>query len=308
MTIAEDDLRLKKNKLVQYAGYASVAVASFLLLIKLYALWKTSSMAILAGLLDSVLDLAASFINLIAIKWAITPADDDHRFGHGKAEALAGLAQSTLIATSALLLMSENISRLFNPVPVTEINLGVGVTLLTIIVTFALMAFQNYVIRHTHSLAIKADHAHYKNDVYLNIGVLLALVVTAYTPYTQADPVIAMIVAVIILWGIKDILLQSLDQIMDKEFSEEKREQIFHLATKHEAVSDIHDLRTRMSGDTSFIQFHMELPPEMKLFEAHRIADEVEIFIKAEFPLAEIFIHIDPEGYPRENPLPYTVH
>ena len=303
-----DDLRVQNNSLVKAAGYASLCIAIFLLLIKLYALWKTSSMAILAGLLDSLLDIAASFINLLAIKLAITPADDNHRFGHGKAEALAGLAQSTLIATSALLLVMENIKRLFDPMIVTEIDLGVNVTLLTLVITIVLIAFQSYVIRKTNSLAIKADHAHYKNDIYLNLGVLLALLLTAYTPYHQADPVIALIVAVIILWGIKDILTQSLDQIMDEEFSEDKREQIFHLATLHESVTDIHDLRTRTSGGNSFIQFHMELPPETKLFEAHRISEEVEALIKKEFPLAEIFIHIDPEGHPRENPLPYTVH
>lgn len=308
MEPVKNNLRLHNNRLVTVAGYASLCVASFLLLIKIYALWKTSSMAILAGLLDSLLDIAASFINLLAIKWAITPADDDHRFGHGKAEALAGLAQSTLIATSALLLVTENISRLFNPVAVTEIDLGVNVTLITLLTTILLIAFQSYVIRKTNSLAIKADHAHYKNDIYLNLGVLLALLLTAYTPYHQADPVIALIVAVIILWGIKDILIQSLDQIMDKEFSEDKREKIFHLATLHESVSDIHDLRTRMSGGNSFIQFHMSLPPETKLFDAHRISEEVEALIKKEFPLAEIFIHIDPEGHPQENPLPYTVH
>ena len=308
MTALEDDLRTKNNKLVKVAGYASLIVATFLLCIKFYALWKTSSMAILAGLLDSLLDLAASAINLIAIKWAIAPADDDHRFGHGKAEALAGLAQSTLIATSAILLVLENIGRLVNPVPVTEIDLGIWVTVITLVVTMALIAFQRYVISATGSLAVKADHAHYKNDIYLNIGVFLALIITAYTPYHQADPVIAMIVAVIILWGIKGILKQSFDQIMDKEFSEEKRERIFRLATMHDAVGDIHDLRTRMSGGTSFIQFHLELPPETKLFEAHRISDEVEDIIKKEFPLAEIFIHLDPERLPKKNPLPYTVH
>ena len=308
MTVPEDDVRQKNRFLMTAAGYASLVVATILLIVKLYALWKTSSMAILAGLLDSLLDMAASFINLLAIKFALTPADDDHRFGHGKAEALAGLAQSTLIATSAILLLTENVGRLFNPVLITEVDLGIGVTLFTIFLTFALMAFQQYVIYQTNSLAVKADYAHYKNDVYLNLGVLCALIITAYTPYHQADPIIAMIVAIIILWGIKSILTQSLDQIMDKEFSEEKREQIFRLATSHDSVGDIHDLRTRMSGGTSFIQFHLELPPETKLFEAHRIADEVEEAIKKEFPIAEVFIHLDPEGYPRENPLPYTVH
>ncbi|MEM6603864.1 MAG: cation diffusion facilitator family transporter [Pseudomonadota bacterium] len=296
------------NKLVKIAGRASICVAIFLVILKFYALWETNSIAILSGLMDSLLDFVASAINFFAIKWAITPADEDHRFGHGKSEALAGLAQCILIATSAILLMVESVYRFYTPEPITHFDLGIGVTCFTIIVTLCLIIFQNYVIRRTSNLAIKADAMHYKNDIFLNAGILIALIATYYTDILHIDAIISFCVACIIIWGIRDIMKQSFDQIMDKEFSDEKREKIFRLAVSHDAVKDIHDLRTRTSGSGSFIQFHLELPPETRLYEAHKISDEVEKLILQGFPEAEIFIHLDPEGHPKENPLPYTIH
>jgi ferrous-iron efflux pump FieF len=302
-------LKSEKHSLVVWAGIASLCVSVTLLTLKIYTVYITDSMSILAGLLDSGLDVVASAINFFAIRWAVTPADEDHRFGHGKAEALAGLVQSILITTSSALLMIENVKRFFTPEIVHDIQLGVWVTLFSLVLTVALVTFQKYVIRRSHNLAIKADMMHYQNDVYLNLGILFSLMGTSYFGVGHIDTTSGFIIAGIILYGVKDIVVQSLDQIMDKEFDEEHRERIFHLATSHPYVKRIHDLRTRMAGAESFIQFHLELPPNMPLSQAHIISDEVEFLVLQEFKNAEIFIHLDPLNEPPENPLPYkTVH
>ncbi len=305
------DIKTDNNHafLLKSSSIASVCVASFLLVIKIIAFEMTDALSILAGLLDSLLDIIASVINVFAIRYALNPADDDHRYGHGKAEALAGLVQATLIATSATLLVIESIKRLFETATISHSNVGIVVTLISIILTAFLVMYQSYVIKKTGSLAIKADMLHYKTDFFLNAAILCSLLITVFFGIVKIDSILAIGIALLILWGVKDIFTQSVNQILDRELPEKERHQLYLLATSHPKVQEIHDLRTRTSGNGVFMQFHMELPPETLLLDAHHIAEEVEFYIQKNYKQnIEVFIHIDPLGHPRENPEMMTIH
>ena len=233
-------------------------------------------------------------------------ADADRGVGE---EALAGLGQATLITASAVLLVFESIIRLFEPKTIANTNIGLWITALSIILTAILVLYQSYVVKKTRSLAIKSDMLHYKTDFILNTAIFVSLLITALGGIVQIDSILAIGIALLILWGVKDILIQSVNQILDKELPEEERKKLYLLAIAHPDVKEIHDLRTRMSGNSVFMQFHMELPPETVLLEAHRISDEVETYIHKNYnyPI-EVFIHIDPLGHPRENPETFTIH
>lgn len=299
--------QLPNAVLLKTTSIISVLVAGFLFLIKVYAFEITGALSILAGLMDSFLDIAASLVNFFALRYALYPADKEHRFGHGKAEALAGLMQATLITTSVILLTIESVMRIINPLPIVESNIGILVTVISIIFTGGLVLFQNYVVKKTGSLAIKADSLHYKSDFLLNAVILISLVLTTYFNVYQIDSVFSIIIAIVILWGVKGIVTQSINQILDREIPDEERHKLYQLAVSHSKVHEIHDLRTRMSGNGVFMQFHMELPPETLLLEAHNISEEVEDYIKKNYnaPI-EVFIHVDPLGHPRENPENFT--
>ncbi len=278
------------------ATYASVATALVLVSMKAWAVWATGSMALLATFLDSLLDGAASLVNLIAVRVALTPADRQHRFGHGKAEALAGLGQAALIGASALFLAVESVDRLLNPRPVTESTLGITIILVSLGFTLALVTYQRYVQRQTGSLAIAADSLHYASDVILNIGVITALVIAGVFGIPWADPVVALALAAWIAHAAWEIVSRSTSELMDKELPREDRLRIEEIALSNPQVHTIHDLRTRTAGRTVFIQFHLEIPGDMPLRQAHDIADGVELAIAAEFPDAEVLIHQDPAG------------
>lgn len=283
--------------LMKRATYASVATALVLISIKAWAVWATGSMALLATFLDSLLDGAASLVNLIAVRVALTPADRQHRFGHGKAEALAGLGQAALIGASALFLAAESISRLLDPEPVRESALGITIILVSLGFTLALVTYQRYVQRLTGSLAIAADSLHYASDVVLNLGVIAALVIAGLFAIPWADPLIALGLAAWIGHAAWEIVSRSTSELMDKELPREDRLRIEEIALSHPQVHTIHDLRTRTAGRTVFIQFHLEIPGDMSLRYAHDIADTVELAIATEFPDAEILIHQDPAGH-----------
>jgi len=282
--------------LMKRATYASVAVAFVLISIKAWAVWVTGSMALLATFLDSVLDGAASLVNLVAVRVALAPADKEHRFGHGKAEALAGLGQAVLIGASALFLAFESIGRLLDPVPVQRSEIGIVVIVVSLGVTLVLVSYQRYVQRLTGSLAIAADSLHYASDIVLNIGVIVALVIAGIFGVSWADPVIALGLAAWIGSAAWHIVSRSTGELMDKELPLEDRLRIQEIALAHPQVHTLHDLRTRTAGRTVFIQFHLEIPGDMPLREAHAIADDVEMTIAREFPTAEILVHQDPAG------------
>ncbi len=284
------------ERLKRLATYAAVGVAGTLIAIKLWAWVETHSVAMLASLVDSTLDLVASGLNLVAVRHALTPADEEHRFGHGKAEALAGLGQAAFIGGSAAFLLFQSLERLIDPQPVHESTMGLLVIGASIALTVFLVVFQRYVIARTRSLAISADHLHYATDIATNLGVVLALVLAGVGGWDIADPLIGLAIGATIAWGALNILRGSYDELMDREFDDAERARIKDIVGKHGAVVSLHDLRTRRAGHRSFIQLHLELPPTMTLIEAHRISDEVEDAIKEAFPDAEVLTHQDPAG------------
>ena len=281
---------------MRWATYASVAVAIVLIIIKMMAYLLTGSVAILSSLIDSFLDFIASGINLFAVRHALVPADHDHRYGHGKAEAIAGLTQAAFIVGSALFLIFEAINRFSHPQALENGMVGVGVMLVTITLTALLVKFQRYVVKKTGSIAITADSLHYAGDLLLNLSVIVALILSIYFDWHIADPVFALMIALYILRSAWAIGKQSLAQLMDQELPDEVREEIKAIALQHPEVRNLHELRTRSSGRQYFFQLHLEMDGELKLKEAHQIANAVEIEICKAFPNAEVIIHEDMEG------------
>jgi len=279
--------------LLKLASLASVMTAAFLIVAKLVAWSMTGSVSLLASLVDSVMDSIASLINLFAIRYALQPADEDHRFGHGKAEPLAGLAQAAFIAGSAVFLIFHAIDRLRYSHPLDQVGIGIGVMVLAIVMTAVLLLIQRYVIRKTNSTAIRADSLHYFTDLLTNMSVLLALYLSTLG-WDWADPVFAIGVAIYIFYSAFQIGHEAFQQLMDRELPDDILQQIRATAMSHTEVSGIHEMRTRQSGQTRFVQLHLELHKDMLLKRAHAIADEVEAEIMAFLPDAEVIIHQDP--------------
>lgn len=284
------------------ATYASVAVAAILIASKLAAWLAIGSVAMLASLIDSLLDALASVVNLFAVRHSLTPADKEHRFGHGKAEALAGLGQAALIVGSALFLIVESVERLITPQPIPFGPAGIGVMVLSILLTGALVLYQRHVIRRTGSLAISADSLHYFGDLLTNLTVMAALALSSMPGLAWVDPVGALIVAALVLKSAFEIVRGALDHLMDRELADADRDRIKDVVRRHPQAVAMHDLRTRQSGNQTFIQFHLELDPEMPLRQAHRIADEIEKELLTLFPGAEVIIHQDPAGLMEKLP------
>lgn len=302
MSLLQSDFTLRAAppraaRLMRLATYASVGVAATLITVKLGALYATGAAVILATLVDSVLDGAASLLNLLAVRHSLQPADSEHRFGHGKAEALAGLGQAAFIGGSAVFLGFESVQRILDPQPVVQSTIGIAVTLFALMLTIALVAFQRYVVRASGSVAVGADALHYASDVMLNLGVIAGLVLAGRFGLIFADPLIALAIAGWIGYSAVQIFRTSYDQIMDRELPDEDRNKVHEIALAHKEVIAIHDVRSRLAGTTPFIQLHLEMQPDMTLHAAHLIADEVEARVKAAFPGAEVIIHQDPAGF-----------
>src|SRR6516225_1187601 len=284
------------NRLRRLATYASVAVAALLIAAKFAAWLETGSVALLSSLVDSLLDAAASMVNLIAVRHAMSPADREHRFGHGKAEPLAVLGQSAFISGSAMLLLAEAVRRLIWPVPVENPPAGIAVMVFSIIVTIALVSYQRHVVQRTGSIAISADELHYRSDVVLNLSVIAALVLGSVFDFPLLDPLFGSAIGIWIVYSAVKLARLSLFQLMDHELPDEEREKICGIAQSHPDVVAAHDLRTRVAGPTAFIQIHIEMDGALSLLRAHEISDEVEAKLGAAYPNAEIMIHQDPEG------------
>jgi len=281
------------DNLMRWATRCAVAVAATLVLTKAYVWWVSNSVAVLGSLTDSALDLAASLVTLFAVKAALSPADEDHRFGHGKAEALAGLFQAAVMSGSAVFLTLEASQSLWNPAPIMASDLVINVSLLAIGLSLALVTFQAYVIRKTRSLAIQGDHLHYTGDLLLNIGVIIAAYAST-SGWLYADGTIGLMIAGYIFYGSSQIARPAVNMLMDRELPDEDREAIFNMALGNPAVLGLHELKTRLSGRDTFIQMHIEVDDKMSVRDAHFISDEVEGVIGEKYPDAEIIIHIDP--------------
>jgi ferrous-iron efflux pump FieF len=282
--------------LMQFATYASVSVALVLIALKTGAWIATDSISMLSTLVDSLLDALASIVNLVAVRHALSPADREHRFGHGKAEALAALAQSAFIAGSAVLLLFQAGERFVHPRHLTAPVTGIWVMVIAIVLTILLVAFQLWVVRRTQSVAISADSLHYKGDVLVNLAVIAALVLGSWLGLIYADPIFGTAIALYILYNAWQIVRAALDMLMDRELPDEDRQRIRDIALAHSEVMELHEMRTRRSGPTSFIQFHLVMDANLSLMKAHEISDEVEIELRRAFPDAEVLIHQDPTG------------
>jgi len=281
-------------KLMRWATYASVSTAILLIVVKLIAWFITDSVSILATLLDSSLDVLASIVNLVAVRHALQPADKEHRFGHGKAEALAGMGQAMFIFGSAGFLLLQAIGRILHPQAMIKgLEIGVAVMVFSIIVTLALLSFQQYVIKKTNSTAIKADALHYRTDLLVNASVIVALVLSFYG-WAYFDAIFALGIALFILYSAWEIVQESIDLLMDHELPDEERNKIKEAVLAHDNVYGLHDLRTRRSGTRIFIQLHLELDSTLPLSAAHTIADGVERELEQLYDDAEVIIHEDP--------------
>ena len=295
----------ERAKLTTRAALASVAVASFLLILKAYAAWATGSVAMLGSLADTGLDVIASLVTLFGVRIAAMPADRDHRFGHGKAESLAALVQVGIIGVSAIGIGWRAVDRLIHGETTANAEYGIAVSLIAIVATLGLILFQRSVVRRTGSVAIQTDSIHYSSDLLLNLAVIAALVLDQYAGFAGIDPVFGILIALWLFYGAGRASVRAVDQLMDKEWPEERRQAFIAVAARHPAGRGIHDLRTRTSGANEFAQFHIWLDPAMSVVEAHDVVDEIEAELLREFAGVEVIIHVDPEGQvdQPDNPL-----
>jgi len=287
----------RRSELTRRAALASIAMALFLIGLKTWAALQTSSMAMLGSLADSGLDLVASLVVLLGVRVAAQPADADHRFGHGKAEALAALVQIILIILSALFIGYRSIERLLEGAQTADAELGIGVSLVAIALTFALITYQRHVIRRTGSVAIGTDRLHYASDLVLNGSVIVALALDQYAGLPGSDAVFGLLIALWLLWGAWTSSSYALDQLMDREWPDELRARFLTAAAEYPELAGLHDLRTRASGTHHFAQFHVWVPADWTVREAHDRMDRIEEQLQRRFPGTEILIHLDPEGH-----------
>jgi ferrous-iron efflux pump FieF len=282
--------------LMRAASLASVLAALVMIALKFAAYLETGSVSLLSTLFDSALDAGASLVNMIAIRHALTPADAEHRFGHGKAEPLAGLMQVAFILGSSLLLLIEVADHLMSPRPIEAPGVGIAVMIVSMAITTALIVFQRHVVKKTGSIAIKSDAAHYGSDVLVNASVIAALIASWQFGWWWIDPAVGLGISFVIAYTAFHIGREALDMLMDREMDEVERAKIKEIVRQHADVRDLHDLRTRIAGQHRFIQFHLELDGAMSLRQAHVVSDAVEASVLGAFPGAEVIVHQDPEG------------
>tara|TARA_A100001391_G_scaffold217_3_gene500 strand:- start:6197 stop:7114 length:918 start_codon:yes stop_codon:yes gene_type:complete len=292
----------RARRLLTLAASASVATALILIAVKSVAWTLTGSVSLLASLIDSIMDSLASLINFAAIHYSLVPADDEHRFGHGKAEALAGLGQSVLIAGSALYLLREAVLKLLDPQPIEATGLGVGVMVFSIVLTALLLVVQKYVVRRTGSTAIDADSLHYLSDLAVNAGIIVALVLSGFG-FIEADGLVGLLIALYIFYSAGKIGWDAVQLLLDRELPGEVRDVVGTVVGEHEQALGFHDLRTRQSGRTQFIQLHVDMDERLSLREAHDLGERIRADIVAHYPAAEVIIHHDPVPNPPHVPL-----
>ncbi|MDF1833422.1 MAG: cation diffusion facilitator family transporter [Alteraurantiacibacter sp. bin_em_oilr2.035] len=286
-----------RASLTRSAAFASIAMALFLGALKGWAVWQTSSTAMLGSLADTALDFVASLATLAGVWIAAQPADNDHRFGHGKAESLAAVFQVILIVLSASAIAFRAVLRLAQGGETRAAEQGITVSIIAIIATLALVAWQRHVVKRTGSIAIHTDSVHYQSDLFLNMAVIAALVLDQYMGMAMADPLFGLAISAWLLWNAWSASTEAIDNLMDREWPEDRRQAFVERAAGHPELAKMHDLRTRTSGAQDFAQFHVNLPAEMTVEQAHDIIERVEHDLLSAFPNTEILIHIDPDGH-----------
>ncbi|MFT3729096.1 MAG: cation diffusion facilitator family transporter [Terricaulis sp.] len=283
-------------RLTSRAAALSIGVAVLLIILKAWAWFSSSSVAMLASLADSTLDFAASLITYFAVRYAAHPPDREHRFGHGKAEAFAGLIQAGLVAISAVLIALEAIPRLVVDAPVAHGAESLAVMVVSIVLTVGLVTAQTRAIARTDSVATRADRMHYLGDLASSFAIMIGIGASAYFGWTWADPVAALLVVAWLSWGALRVAGEAADHLLDREVPDAQRQRIRELVESDPRMGHVHDLRTRTSGPYMHIQFHVDLAPNMTLEDAHRLVVAAEDRVRTEFPTADIIIHPDPKG------------
>ena len=283
------------------AAYASIGMATLLVGLKGWAAWSTGSTAMMGSLADTALDLVSSLATLAGVWVAGQPDDTNHRFGHGKAEALSALFQVILIAISALLLGAHAIQQIFANERTSAAGDGIAVSAIAIVGTLALLAWQRHVIARTRSVAIATDHIHYQADLLINIAVIVALALDQFAGIAHADPLFGLGIAAWLGWGSWTASQEAVTQLMDHEWADDKKDRFIEVLGRHPELRGVHDLRTRTSGNRDFVQFHVWVDGRMTVTHAHQVMDEIELKLRAEFPGIEILIHPDPEGHVDER-------
>lgn len=281
------------NKLVKRAANFAIIVAISLIIIKAFAWWKTGSISILAAMTDSVVDLFASLTNILVLRFALQPADENHAFGHGKAESLAALAQSAFISGSAVFLLLQGFHKLTSPELITQSNIGVIVSLISIAVTALLVGYQRYVVRLTQSPAIEADSLHYQTDLFMNTAILIAMLLNG-AGVVYADALFAIGIALYIAFSAVKMFWEAVQTLLDQALPDEDIALIKEIASHHPNILGVHDIMTRRAGAVRFIQLHLELDDHLTLLVAHEITDSLEQKLLAAFPMSKIIIHQEP--------------
>ncbi len=297
---AKDNMPLPDDgPLPHYALFAAiwaVGTVTVLILLKGYAYWQSGSAAVLATLTDSMTDAGISLTMLMAIRLSIKPADENHRYGHGKVEGLAALFQAAMMTGAGTFLLFEGLHRFVEPRDVEHHLLGISVAVISIILTMILIGVQNYALKRAPSLAVESDRAHFTTDVFLNASVMLALIAHMKGWASWVDPAAALAIAGYFGWTAFTIGKKAADMLMDRELPDAVRQRIIKTAQNHPEILGIHDLRTRRSGMSLHISFDVEIDPEFTLRQAHDVIRGLEQKILEDYPYAEILIHMDPHG------------
>ena len=287
---------MKKEEILNLsASFLAMAAALTLVLIKFTAWDITDSVSILSSLVDSLLDVLISFITFLSIRASMVPADHDHRFGHGKYQAIAALAQAIIIISSVIFVVYQAAVRMLSQSEVLEPTLGIQYMVISLVLTSILVLYQRYVVHKTKSIAIKADSIHYLSDIFTNIVVIVSLISSSYLDSNHIDIILGVLLMIIVLYSLKNILLESLNILTDRELDDELREKIKSIVLSHTSCLGLHDLRTRDGGSKKFIQFHMEMDPDMTLVQVHRVDDEITGALGLLIPECEVIIHMDPK-------------
>ncbi|MEH2922249.1 CDF family cation-efflux transporter FieF [Samsonia erythrinae] len=287
-------------RLVTLAAVSATTVALVLFMMKMFAWWHTGSVSLLASLVDSLVDIAASLVNLLVVRYSLQPADTEHTFGHGKAESLAALAQSMFISGSALFLILTSLQHTLEPQPLHAPEVGVGVTVIALLTTLLLVSFQRWVVRRTHSQAVRADMLHYQSDLLMNGAILVALMLS-WQGITRADSLFALAIGGCILYSALRMGYEAVQSLLDRALPAAEHQAIIALIAQWPGIRGAHALRTRQSGPTRFIQLHLEMDDALPLVQAHKIADDLEQALLKQFPGADIIIHQDPVSAVPEN-------